>query len=79
MITPLEENLIRQSSEIFTLKNLAAIMYTLDKLKPPYTQRCQGSEYETIVKMARLDGIDWLIQQVVEYAQKENKTIQDRP
>ena len=77
MISPLEENLRQQSNELFTMKNLAAIMYTLERLKPPHTTRCQGSEYDTIVAMARLDGIEWFIKQVVEYAQKENKTVRD--
>lgn len=74
----LEEIIKRQADEIFTVKKLGAIQYVLNNLKPPHTKRCQGSEYETIVEMARLDGMEWLINKVVEYVQTNDKTIQSQ-
>lgn len=72
----IEEIIKRQADEIFTVKKLTAIQYVLNSLKPPHTKRCQESEYETIVQMARLDGMEWLINKVVEYVQQNDKTIQ---
>jgi hypothetical protein len=71
-----EELIQKQASEIFTVKNLGAIQYVLNTIKPKHAIRCKGSEYETVVEMARLDGIDDLINKVVEYVQKTDKTLQ---
>ncbi len=71
-----EELINKQVSEIFTVKNIGAIQYVLNTLKPPHTKRCEASEYETIVKMARLDGMEELINKVVEYVQTNDKSLQ---
>lgn len=72
----IEEIIKRQADEIFTAKKLTPIQYVLNSLKPPHQERCRKSEYETIVEMARLDGMEWLINKVVEYVQQNDKTIQ---
>ena len=72
----LEEIIKRQADEIFTVKKLTPIQYVLNSLKPEHSQRCKGSEYETIEEMARLDAMEWLIKKVVEYVQQNDKTIQ---
>lgn len=71
-----EEVITKQASEIFTAKNLGAIQFVLNTLKPPHKERCRKSEYDTIVEMARLDGMEDLINKVVEYVQNTDKSLQ---
>lgn len=57
--------------DIFTIKNLPAILTVMQSLKPPYGDRCKETEFDTIVYCARIDGMDYLINQMKDYVSRK--------
>lgn len=72
-------DLQRKVDDIFKLENLEAILAVLNSVRPGYLNLCKDNEFATIVNAARLDGVQELIQSVVEYVNKKETTgIQNR-
>lgn len=65
-----EQMLEKTAENIFTVENLPTIVYKLNSLLPKVYPRIQDTEFKTIVEAAKLDGMQQLIQTLIETTNK---------
>lgn len=60
-----------QINHIFTQDNLPAILAVLNHIRPKYLGLCKDTEFNTIVNVAKLDGIQELVAELIQYVQNQ--------
>jgi len=68
----MNEELQQKIREIFKEENIPAIVAVINHVRPQYRGLCKETEFDTIVNVAKLDGVQELVENIINYVQ-ENK------
>ena len=58
-----------QINAIFTQENIPVILAVINHIRPKYLGLCRDTEFNTIVNVAKLDGVQELVAELIKYVQ----------
>jgi len=62
-----------QINQIFTQENLPVILAVINHIRPKYLGLCRDTEFSTIVNVAKLDGIQELVAELIQYVENQKR------